>query len=65
MNLFLPYSILRTGSCLHKEVNYDNNNIIRLLGGGGADSVGGKGGRPRKTKQDGEANAEGDIGRLK
>lgn len=48
MNI-LPYSISRTGSCLHKEVNYDTNNNVGMPGrdvGGGEDvGVSGKQGR--------------------
>ena len=42
----LPYSISRTGSCLHKEVNYDTNNNVgvpgRDVGGGEGEGQSGK-----------------------
>lgn len=40
--IFLPYSISRTGSCLHKEVNYDTNNNVGVPGrdGGGGEGEG-------------------------
>ena len=31
MNI-LPLSVSRTGSCLHKEVNYDTNNNVAVPG---------------------------------
>ena len=45
MNI-LPSSISRTGSCLHKEVNYDTNNNVpgRDVGGSGDKGV-------RKTRK--------------
>lgn len=45
MNI-LPYSVSRTGSCLHKEVNYDTNNNVGVPGrdmGGGEGEWGGGG----------------------
>ena len=41
MNI-LPYSVSRTGSCLHKEVNYDTNNNVGMPGGtmGGGEDEG-------------------------
>lgn len=44
--IFLPYSVSRTGSCLHKEVNYDTNNNVGMPGrdvGGGEDERGWEG----------------------